>query len=86
MVSFYSILAITSMALCMGDSSPILHLNLDTKRCWIHSGHCDLSGVKYLLLLEATLAMESVVEGEPVLICLLMGDKSDHGNSFNHSC
>lgn len=58
------------MALRMGDISPILHLNLDAERCWIHSGHCDLSGVKYLLLLEATLAMESVVEGEhKVRVC-----------------
>lgn len=48
----------------MWDSGPIFHLNLDAKRCWIHSAHCALSGVKYLLLLEATLAMKSMVEGE----------------------
>lgn len=42
----------------------IFHLNLGTQRCWIHSGHCALSGAKDLLLLEVTLGMKSVVEEE----------------------
>lgn len=42
----------------------IFHLKLGTQRCWIHSGHCVLSGVKDLLWLEVTLGMKSVVEEE----------------------
>lgn len=42
----------------------IFHVNLGTQRCWIHSGHCALSGAKDLLLLEVTLGMKSVVEEE----------------------
>lgn len=72
-----------------GDSTPIFHLNLEAKRCWIHSGHCAASGVKYLPLLGGTLANEEHGAGKALsqsaLICLVIGNKLQYGNSFNHS-